>query len=332
MLFKTIPNKESKRKTYQVSRDGTALRSVDKKTGEVTKLGIRKRKGYMESPIGPVHQLVAETFVPKPEEYDETFTVDHLDKDPTNNHASNLFWKSKSDQAKNRRKKSRTQITSKPVIAMKDGKVIHTFESIADVSKIGAHQSIVSLCILGTRKTHMGMTWTTPPSDPDLPDEEWKEVGKNNKNMVLVLLSTLGRVGYLFECGYFKKVSSTDKNTERATKEIDKYPSIQVNGKGYKLHRLMWTTFVGPIPVGMQVNHIDHNKQNAALANLELVTPSVNMKKAHDAGRLDGTKCQRKHVVIDDKEYESVRDAAKKTGIPRSTIQYRIENGIYAIM
>jgi len=327
MLFKTIPGKDSKRKTYQVSRDGTAVRSVDKKTGKITKIDIWKNSGYMTSKIGRVHQLVAETFVPKPEEYDETFTVDHLDKDPTNNHADNLFWKSKSDQKKNQRENSRTKINSKPVIAMKDGKIVHTFESLNDATKIGANPKHISACINGTRKTHMGMTWTTPSSDPDLPDEEWKKVGKNIHNTIF--LSNFGRVGYLFKCGYFKKVSSVDKITERAIEETDAYPKIEVNRKGYLLHILVWTTFFGPIPNGMDVNHIDHNKQNAALTNLELVTRSVNLKKAHKAGRYDGTKVQSICVVIDGREYETIGEAAEKTGIPRSTIQYRIKNGTY---
>jgi len=327
MLFKTIPGKDSKQKTYQVSRDGSMVRSIDKKTGKITNMNIWKRQGYMTSRIGRVHQLIAETFVPKPEDYDKTFTVDHLDKNKLNNHASNLSWKSKSDQIKNRRTRSRTPIDSLPVIAMKDGKVVHTFESLNDATKIGANPKHISECINGKQKTHMGMMWTSPPNDPDLPDEEWKEVGKNIHNTIF--LSNFGRVGYLFECGYFKKVSSVDKNTERATEELDKYPEIKVNGKGYVLHRLIWTTSVGPIPDDLIVNHIDHDKQNAALMNLELVTRSINSKKAHNAGRYDGTKRQSICVVIDGKEYETIREAAKKTGIPRSTIRRRIENGTY---
>ena len=42
----------------------------------------------------------------------------------------------------------------------------------------------------------------------------------------------------------------------------------------------MWQTFVGEIPAGYEVNHKDHNKTNNSLSNLELVTHSVNLKKA----------------------------------------------------
>ena len=50
--------------------------------------------------------------------------------------------------------------------------------------------------------------------------------------------------------------------------------------KHHYVHRLVWETFNGDIPQGYEINHIDHNKQNNTLENLELVTRSVNMKKS----------------------------------------------------
>jgi hypothetical protein len=44
----------------------------------------------------------------------------------------------------------------------------------------------------------------------------------------------------------------------------------------YRLHRLVWETFVGPIPKGLLVHHKDHNKANNSLKNLSLVTYSQN--------------------------------------------------------
>ena len=46
------------------------------------------------------------------------------------------------------------------------------------------------------------------------------------------------------------------------------------------IHQLMYRTFVGAIPPNMEINHIDHNKQNNSLGNLELVTHEENMHKA----------------------------------------------------
>ena len=46
--------------------------------------------------------------------------------------------------------------------------------------------------------------------------------------------------------------------------------------KNFSVHRLVWLTFKGQIPEGMQINHIDENKFNNRLDNLELMTPKEN--------------------------------------------------------
>ena len=49
-------------------------------------------------------------------------------------------------------------------------------------------------------------------------------------------------------------------------------------------HRVMWRAFHGEIQAGLQLNHIDGNRQNNIMTNLELVTPSGNTKHAYDLG------------------------------------------------
>ena len=46
------------------------------------------------------------------------------------------------------------------------------------------------------------------------------------------------------------------------------------------VHRLVYRTFVGVIPSNMEINHIDHDKANNSIYNLELVTHSANLEKA----------------------------------------------------
>lgn len=41
-------------------------------------------------------------------------------------------------------------------------------------------------------------------------------------------------------------------------------------------HRLVWETFCGPIPAGMQINHKNGLRNDNRLQNLEVVTPSEN--------------------------------------------------------
>lgn len=57
---------------------------------------------------------------------------------------------------------------------------------------------------------------------------------------------------------------------------------LALNGKRYNkyIHRIVWETFVGEIPKGYEINHIDHDKSNNCLYNLELVTHSENIHKA----------------------------------------------------
>ena len=51
------------------------------------------------------------------------------------------------------------------------------------------------------------------------------------------------------------------------------------NGKGtnYKIYRLVWMAFNGEIPAGLQVNHIDEDKSNNRLNNLNLMTQTQNI-------------------------------------------------------
>lgn len=51
------------------------------------------------------------------------------------------------------------------------------------------------------------------------------------------------------------------------------------------VHRLVWAALRGPIPQGMEINHIDGNPGNNAVDNLELVTPAENIEHSHRVGR-----------------------------------------------
>lgn len=50
------------------------------------------------------------------------------------------------------------------------------------------------------------------------------------------------------------------------------------------VHRIVYETFVGDIPEGLQINHLDGNKSNNHLSNLEVCTASENVKHAFATG------------------------------------------------
>ena len=85
---------------YAVSEDGQVKH---KKSGRIVKGALRE--GYRRIDIGniknvDIHRMVAQRFCPKIDL--PGLTVDHIDRDKSNNRASNLRWVDKTTQTLNR--------------------------------------------------------------------------------------------------------------------------------------------------------------------------------------------------------------------------------------
>lgn len=327
MNWKEIPGIETKWMRYEASTCGQ-IRSVSKKTGKITILKQYLANRYYNVKVSNssrrVHQLVCMAHLRKPEEADETWTVDHVDADERfNNSIDNLRWASLSAQNSNQREYDRTMINACPVVGIHvlTGEIVK-FDSGYSAEKLyGISNSGISRCINGHQHTYMNYVWSTPLTLPDIPGEEWKTW--NVSSIYSILFSNKGRFAYAFKNGYVKKMRCEEKNNQRANDE-DRYPSFYKNKKEYTFHRIMYDLFIGPIPKDMIVHHKNSNKQCAYLENLELTTQSMNIKYAHDDGRYDGTHSVRTPVEIDGVKYESQKDAATKLGISRGAIWYRM--------
>lgn len=135
---------------YEVSSFGR-VRSVDRilplgnstrfHMGKVMSLRTRKEDGRKDVMLArdgvlkrhKVHRLVAEAFIPNPDNLPE---VNHKDEDPANNHATNLEW---CDRWYNthygRYSEKISEAMSKPIMQIKDGVVIKVWKNIQEASR-----------------------------------------------------------------------------------------------------------------------------------------------------------------------------------------------------
>lgn len=114
-------------------------------------------------------------------------------------------------------------------------------------------------------------------------DREWKPI-KNYEG--LYEISNDGRVrrvaGWYSNHGYRHATGKLKQSCVKGYMDV----SLYKNGKKsrYKVHRLVADAFIPNPKCYPQVNHIDGNKKNNKVENLEWVTQGQNMKHARDNG------------------------------------------------
>ena len=62
------------------------------------------------------------------------------------------------------------------------------------------------------------------------------------------------------------------------------YRVVRIDGCLYKEHRVIWVMNNGPIPDGLDVDHIDRNTSNNKLNNLRLASRSLNLINKNSKG------------------------------------------------
>lgn len=210
---------EGKTTNYSIDTDGNVYND---KFNRILK-GTDKRNEYRSVQLMidgkaktlMVHRLVAETFLPNPNNYS---IVDHIDRDKTNNKLENLRWVN---------------------------------------SQVNA---------LNSEKNNFGKRIKFNPKI--LEQEDWKSLSidenvKVNKKGQIINIQTGNILNGSKRNGYIR---------------------INIKGKYYSVHKIIWETFNGIIPENMVIDHIDGNKENNELINLRLVSQSDNMVNAQLLG------------------------------------------------
>ena len=326
-LWKTIPISIK----YEASTFGR-IRKI--KTGHILKFH-KVRRGYLKTGIkgtngenitNRVHRLVAITFIENP--YNKP-TVNHINHKRSNNNVYNLEWATYKEQMEHSRKRKLTTeenaftdtwgvrniwkcdpetgerlemfSTIREAAASSNKRTaMSEIYTVAEDHEIRSSIKIVYPCI----KTAIGFAWKFDKLRT-IKSEEWKGIDPVHvKGFTGYKISTLGRI-------------LTNRNQVKSPFGPG-YPCHSVGGKQHLVHRLVALTFL-PIVDGKNiVNHIDGDKCNSIVENLEFCSPSENSQHAHDNGLI---KRKIKKVWQHDlkgnfiKEFNSTKEARDELGI-----------------
>ena len=107
--------------------------------------------------------------------------------------------------------------------------------------------------------------------------------------------------------------------------------------KGYLVHRFIWECFNGLIPEGKVIDHINNNKEDNRLCNLQFITPQQNCKKSakdRDYSFISQIRRNPKYVRAINKNtnevlyFRSMTAVQKYLGIHHATVK-RVCEGVY---
>lgn len=140
-------------------------------------------------------------------------------------------------------------------------------------------------------------------------EESWQLVNKKLK-----LETTLKLHSDILDSVFYDETSPSGlrwKRNTRSTKKIGdiagnssgEYWQVGIGTKLYLCHRIIWSLFNGEIPEGLVVDHIDSNRYNNKISNLQAVSQSDNALKAV---RSAGTSTLRNIQIINNR-YIKVR-------------------------
>ena len=216
-----------------------------------------------------IHRIVSEKFLTCP---DETYVVNHKDGIKTNNNVENLEWVSRSENAKHAFRlglnKGRKIKVSQYTL---DDVFIREYDSPTDVeNETGICQTHISGVCRGVRKTAGGYIWKY--SSNDLPTiSQSAPDGKIMTGYPNYIITNDGKVYNLQRKQYL-----TFSKHENGYMFVGLSDGKKRNN--FSAHRLVALLFLDNPYNYPEVNHIDFDKSNNTIKNLEWISHSDNMK------------------------------------------------------
>ena len=258
--------------SYLISRDGKVW---SKKSNRYLKIQTNKN-GYLRIALCEnkkrthftIHQLVANAFIPNPNNYP---TVNHINgKDITNNNVNNLEWCTHAENTQHAHDTGLIKAYKRAVLCYdKDDNFIKKYISASEAARILNKKSSTHICdaCSGNVKTAYGFVWKyenelikTIPKDL----EDWKFIdGYRNKYKI----SKNGEVW-----SFLRNKLLTIQI------QADKMKKIHLMHKTYLLHRLVAKTYVANPNNDKWVRFKDGNCNNINVDNLKWCTTEESIK------------------------------------------------------
>lgn len=109
--------------------------------------------------------------------------------------------------------------------------------------------------------------------------EEWRPVKGFEDYAEISNMGQVHRFERVYYCGKNQKSKRIQEEDWTYGSENNKgYLYATIGGKPFRVNRLVYITFVGEIPDGLEVNHIDEDKHNNRLDNLNLLSHGDNVR------------------------------------------------------